>query len=229
MIDIKKIASGSSGNCIVVGNGKCQIMLDCGLSYNGIRQHVKPSDMEAVFITHEHKDHFGCAKELLRRGIEVYATQGTWEAAGGDYYLPFLVPFTAMDVGGKQGLKVMPFTVTHDAADPVGFLISDRGSLDKAVYIVDSGVINYNFPAVTHWMVEANHSIPGLHGSDLHPKVKARIERNHMSIENLEKLFRTSDVRYCKEIHLLHMSNTRSCGPEFVDRIQKLTGAPVYT
>ena len=134
MLRFKSLGSGSSGNATLVesaGLVPFRLLVDCGL---GIRQlqmrlgeaGLQLEDIDAVFITHEHSDHVGCALALsLRHQIPVWMSQGTFRAMGSPDFsgrLRFARDGDAIDLGG---LEVMPFTVPHDAQEPLQLTCTD--------------------------------------------------------------------------------------------------------
>ena len=134
MLRFKSLGSGSSGNATVVeamGLLPLRVLIDCGL---GIRQllsrlaeaGLQPDDINAVFITHEHGDHIGCARSLaLRYRIPVWMSKGTHAALGSpdfDGLLHIARDGKAIDLGG---LQLTPFTVPHDAREPMQLSCSD--------------------------------------------------------------------------------------------------------
>ena len=81
---INCISSGSKGNAYLVDDGYSQILLDCGVTFKQLQvaTNFQTSKLSACLITHEHKDHSKCAKDLCLRGIPIGATQGTLESIG---------------------------------------------------------------------------------------------------------------------------------------------------
>ena len=135
MLRFRNLASGSSGNCTVVegrvGTEVRRLLVDCGL---GIRQlqtrlghaGLALEQLDAVFITHEHSDHIGCARTLaLRQRIPVWMSHGTYSALGEpdlDGLLQVAHDGQAIDLGTFEAL---PFTVPHDAREPLHLRCSD--------------------------------------------------------------------------------------------------------
>lgn len=135
MLRFKNLGSGSSGNATVVeGRSGAQVrrlLVDCGL---GIRQlhtrlgqaGLEIGDIDAIFITHEHSDHIGCARTLaLRQRIPVWMSRGTHAALGApdfDGLLQFAHDGQALDLGT---FEACPFTVPHDAREPLQLRCSD--------------------------------------------------------------------------------------------------------
>ena len=124
------IASGSSGNCIYAGTEHTHILVDAGISAKRIEQGLfevglKPSELWAICITHEHSDHVKGLGVLARKyEIPIYATEGTLREIRkikslGEYPEELLTPVRP-DVDFFVGdLTVKPFHIDHDAADPV--------------------------------------------------------------------------------------------------------------
>jgi phosphoribosyl 1,2-cyclic phosphodiesterase len=83
-MEIKILASGSSGNAYRISDGKTTILLDAGIVLRSIQIgcQFKLSQIEGCFITHSHMDHSKVARELARLGVDVYTSQGTIDACG---------------------------------------------------------------------------------------------------------------------------------------------------
>lgn len=135
MIRFKSLGSGSTGNATVVqasGDGQVtHLLIDCGL---GIRQMdrrlamagMAAGQIDAIFITHEHSDHVGCARQLaLRERIPVWMSHGTWSAIGKPD-LEGLLRIACDEVDIEVGaMQVLPFTVPHDAREPLQLTCGD--------------------------------------------------------------------------------------------------------
>jgi phosphoribosyl 1,2-cyclic phosphodiesterase len=107
------------------------LLVDCGLGIRELDKRLRAAGMlaeqiDAVFITHEHGDHIGCARALaLRERIPVYMSEGTYAALGQpdfDGLLRLACDGLAFEVGE---LQVRPFTVPHDAREPLQLTCTD--------------------------------------------------------------------------------------------------------
>ena len=133
------LGSGSSGNATVVearsGTGCSRVLIDAGFSLRELdarlaRAGLAADDLDAVFVTHEHGDHIGCAVALARRQrIPLWTSRGTWRAVAGmagDAAAAEPAHFArdgqAIVVGA---LRLLPFTVPHDAAEPLQLRCDD--------------------------------------------------------------------------------------------------------
>lgn len=120
------LGSGSSGNALLVEGPGGYILVDAGLPWREIKARAKGvgfhlSRIEAVVVTHEHRDHVAGLGTLLRRGVRVLGSPGTLKALG-------LGPRRGVPLRGEAevaGLALRPFRVPHDAVEPIGLRISD--------------------------------------------------------------------------------------------------------
>ena len=134
MLRFKSLGSGSSGNATLVeasGVRPLRLLVDCGL---GIRQlsarlteaGVADTDIDAIFITHEHSDHIGCARRFsFLHQVPLWMSRGTYQGIGEpDFGSLFRIARDgeAIDLGG---LELMPFTVPHDAREPLQLTCTD--------------------------------------------------------------------------------------------------------
>lgn len=135
MLRFRSLGSGSSGNATLVesrsGPQVTRLLIDCGLGLKHLdarltRAGVSAAQIDAVFITHEHGDHIGCARQLaLREKIPVWMSSRTHAALGSPDFDGLFQPAqdgVAIDLGE---LQIMPFTVPHDAREPLQLTCTD--------------------------------------------------------------------------------------------------------
>ena len=122
--------SGSSGNVIYMGTDKGAVLIDCGMSGKQVLEALKnarldPGQIRALLVTHEHSDHVKGAGVISRKlDIPVFATEGTWEGMQkcvGNIPAHHRVTITAGESFFFNDLEILPFSIPHDANDPVGF------------------------------------------------------------------------------------------------------------
>ena len=128
MIKFCSLISGSSGNCTFISSGDTKLLIDCGMSGKNLEKllsliDVRPSDINAMLITHEHTDHVRGAGVVCRRyNIPIAATQKTHMAMDigniSDENRILINPYEDFEIG-NIGIKA--FSIPHDAADPVGY------------------------------------------------------------------------------------------------------------
>ena len=135
------LASGSAGNALVVeGAGAC-VLVDCGLSLRALQQRMTAVGLDigridAVLLSHEHGDHVRGLEMVLRRlRVPVLATAGTAAALGMAGIDASLTSGRPVRIGG---LAAVPVATSHDAREPVGFVLDD-GSTSIGI-VTDTGI-----------------------------------------------------------------------------------------
>ncbi|MFZ3140515.1 MBL fold metallo-hydrolase [Polaromonas sp.] len=195
MLRFRSLGSGSGGNSTLVeacGLVPFRMLIDCGL---GIRQlalrlaesGLQSEDIDAVFITHEHGDHIGCARSLaLRHRIPVWMSRGTHSAIGApdfDGLLHTARDGKAIDLGG---LQLMPFTVPHDAREPLHLSCTDGSA--KLGILTDLGHatphVMAHLQACDALLLESNHDTQLLNQSVYPPFLKRRVGGDYGHLSN---------------------------------------------
>jgi phosphoribosyl 1,2-cyclic phosphodiesterase len=178
-------------------------------------------------------DHAGAVWDIMKAGVDVYLSAGTARALDLDCAHRFnlfnalavdnrgLIEYAAVGIGS---FWVAPFTVHHDAAEPVGFLLHSKKTGERLLFMTDSYYTEYRFTDLTHVMLEANYSNDALETAEN----RNRLRRSHMSIENCIEMLKANDLSHVKEIWLLHLSSSNGNGEEFKRRVQEATGCPVF-
>ena len=215
------IASGSSGNCIYVGSDNAHVLVDAGISGKRVEQGLREleltgQDIDAILVTHEHSDHVKGLGVLARKHqIPVYTTGGTADAISRMSTLGKLPEGILHEIQEDQpfaigDLTIKPFSIPHDAAQPVGFRIScgqqsvgvatDLGKYNE--YIVE------NLQNLDALLLEANHDIRMLQVGSYPYYLKQRIlgDRGHLSNENAGRLLCRLLHDNLKAVFLGHLS-----------------------
>ena len=231
MIEIKTLASGSSGNAYWISDGHTELLLECGIKFKDIQIALDfdTRKLAGCLVTHEHKDHTKGLKDVLRAGINVYATQGTIDQEGISHHrLKSIKAKKQFDIGTWT---ILPFDVEHDVAEPVGFLLANKQG-EKLLFATDTYYVKYKFKGLTHIMLECNYSLEILNENietgRIHQGMKGRLVKSHFSLENVTEFLKANDLSSVQEIHLLHLSDTNSNEQDFKRTIQELTGKVVY-
>ena len=130
-MQIKVLASGSSGNAYIVSDGRTTLLLDAGIPLKAIQvgTNYTVRKIAGAFITHSHQDHSKAAKDLARYGVNIYTSRGTIEACGLTGHR--LHPVKALQEITVGTFKVLPFDVEHDAPEPLGFLFASTATGEK--------------------------------------------------------------------------------------------------
>jgi phosphoribosyl 1,2-cyclic phosphodiesterase len=215
----RSLASSSAGNAYVVSDGETRVLLECGLPPKKLMKLVGGplTDFKAVLVTHEHKDHAKAALDLIAKGMEVYMSAGTAEALETDLSKT-VEHMQQFNVGS---LDIVPFTTFHDASEPLGFLIRSRVDGEVLAFATDTVNLRYRFPGLNILAIEANYTAEVLDRCEKLPeKVRHRITNTHMEIDTLCDYLKTLDLSKCREIHLLHLSDSTSREEEFLYKVR---------
>lgn len=209
---LKTIASGSKGNCYLLETNEGSLLLEAGIPINKLKRELffNFGAIDGCLVTHEHGDHAKSIKDIAKLGIDVYASNGTLQTLNciGHRFIP-VTPKSLYSIGK---FEVLPFTVQHDAAEPVGFLIKKGGN--KMLFATDTYYLRYKFIGLTHIAIECNYvrSVmeDKLNKGEIDIKRVARTMKSHLSLENLIEFLKANDLSKVKEIHLLHLSDGNS-------------------
>jgi phosphoribosyl 1,2-cyclic phosphodiesterase len=178
------LASGSSGNALLVVAGGTALLVDAGLGVRTLKREMEkrgiaPSSLAGVLLTHEHIDHVRGAVPLARKyRVPLIGTAGTLDTlfAQESRDAPHVVlPAGAESGFGPFGVRAVP--VSHDAADPLGFRIACAGH--ALAYATDTGAVTPEFrdacAGTSLIAIESNHDIHKLRFGPYPESLKARI------------------------------------------------------
>lgn len=218
MLRVATLASGSSGNCAVVSDGRVHILIDAGISTRRISQGLKALGIElrhisGVLITHEHVDHVAAVPVLCKKmGAPLYTAEGTavelcgrWEG--------LVERFRVFEPGQRfvlEGLEIGTFATSHDCACPCGFSVTD--GKQKLALCTDTGVIT---PEAREG-VRGAHTLIGEFNYDpemlrtgpypLHLQNRIRGNRGHLSNEMGGQLAAWAAEQGTRRVVLAHLS-----------------------
>ncbi len=168
-LGLQTLASSSSGNSYLIKSEKTNIILDIGIGIKKLNEklaeaQLMPEEISGVLLTHEHIDHVRSLGALTRKSADmiVYATRGTICAL--TEKTPDLGRTEFMPVTGGQpfvvgDIRVVPFNVSHDTAEPVAYAFEKGGR--KAAVVTDTGFVSDeifdNIKDADLLVLEANH------------------------------------------------------------------------
>lgn len=229
MITFTPYASSSSGNLYTVSDGKTVVMLDCGLPWKKTRQllQFQTSGIAGILITHSHSDHCKGVKDAAKSGLDVYASQPTFDA--------LQVPAHRVNVieAGKifaiGSWHILPFETIHDTEGALGFYMVNFDG-EAFLYLTDSAYSPVRFKRLDVVAVECNFAGDILSQNIAEGRVPAivgrRVRRSHCSLETLIELLRANNLSACREIFLLHLSDANSDEARMIRTVQEQTGIP---
>jgi phosphoribosyl 1,2-cyclic phosphodiesterase len=211
------LGSGSAGNAVYVETSACRVLIDAGLSCREMirrLEHVEvdPASLDALIITHEHGDHIKGAGPLARRlDIPVYLNALTMKKgmrALGNLFRPVMIQ-TGQTLT-INNLVIETFTKCHDAADPMGVVVSSEETrlglvtdLGRSTRLVEDRLIGCQA-----LILESNHDERMLE-EGLYPlEVKRRIRGpdGHLSNHQAGELLRAVSHEKLAFVVLAHLS-----------------------
>ena len=213
------IGSGSKGNCLVAESGKTRLLIDCGLSPRETERRLAklglaPADLAGILVTHEHDDHAGQAYAFgAQHRLPVWLTWGTQAALAEAGKPPGTVETrtihgrSAFTVGD---LEVLPYTVPHDAREPVQFVLSDGAA--RLGVLTDIGASTAHVEATLSGcdalVLECNHDVDMIWGGDYPKWLKERITGpfGHLSNRQAEQLLGALERSRLKHVIAAHLS-----------------------
>lgn len=193
-MQLRTLASGSSGNCALLSHDGAHLLIDAGISCRRITTAlasfgIDPKALTAVLITHEHTDHISGLTTLTKKfHLPVYTSPGTarqltYRIAGIE---PDLHPVKPGEVFSLAPFTVTTFPTSHDAAQPMGFSFEAAGR--RASIVTDLGYVT---PEVlsgvkgTHLLVcESNHDEDWVRSGPYPYSLKQRVLGNFGHLSN---------------------------------------------
>ena len=232
------LASGSKGNAIFIEMDGTRLLLDVGIGLRRLKEGlaslgVTLDTLDGVFLTHEHRDHVAGLAALLREvPLPVYSRPGTIAALPRHDLLPLecLHPFPGDMVIG--GLKVEPFPLSHDAAEPVGYRVRGSRTCTVATDLgFVTGAVQDAIEGADALVLEANHDPATLKQGGYPWPLKQRILSNRGHLSNLDTAWALARMkRRPAQVFLAHLSeenNRPELAEETVREVLVRQGVPL--
>jgi phosphoribosyl 1,2-cyclic phosphodiesterase len=178
LLRFASLASGSKGNSTVVearaASGATRILIDCGLGLRDMERRLArlalaPADIDAILVTHEHGDHAsGVFDFAAAHGVTVCLTYGCLAALEAEGKVVEGVRTELVNGREKHAvgaIEIRPFTVPHDAREPVQYVLSDGAAklgvltdigastvhVEQALSGLDALVLECNYDSEMLW------------------------------------------------------------------------------
>lgn len=222
------LGSGSKGNCTLVEAGSTRVLIDNGFSGKEIIRRLRalgvdPESLTALIVTHEHDDHVKGVGVLARRlNLPVYANESTHRAAEERIgRTPERREFGTGEPFAINGLRIHPFAVSHDAADPIGLVVGD--GLSFLGYCTDTGVVTrlvrHHLHHCQALILEANHDVRMLKEGPYPLPLQQRVLSNRGHLANDDALALAAQLveEKLRLLVLAHLSEVNN-HPEVVRR-----------
>ncbi len=222
------LGSGSAGNAVVVESEGHRLMIDAGFSCRQLeKRYEKVSgqalDFDALLLTHEHQDHCRGLPVLWRKhAFRVFATAGTLEKQKLDAERPNErnvirsgEPFEVRNADGDITFRVEPFSVPHDAREPVGYVVEDAAG-HRLGLAADLGCRSQlawgRLRDLDLLIIEANHDLQMLRNGPYPWHLKQRVASRHGHLSNREAAEGIQDLcsDRLRSVVLYHLSRTNN-------------------
>lgn len=213
------LSSGSCGNCHYIEDAHTKIIVDAGISGKKIIDHLAIHErdlngLDAIMVTHEHLDHIKAVGVLSRKyDAPVYATEKTWEQMAPtigkikEHHIRLVEKGTPLSI---KSIEVDSFSVSHDAADPVGYTFAQDNQ--KIAIVTDTGCITEEvfrkIQGADIAVIESNYDDEMLSycGYPIHLKQRIRSSTGHLSNEDAGALSSRLVRSGTKKLLLAHLS-----------------------
>lgn len=219
MLNFCSLYSGSSGNSLFVESENTKILVDAGVSAKKIEcalanLEINPSFLDGILITHEHSDHVQGLGTLAKKyDLPVFVNQKTLDAMPKQKEkikkenIKIIKTEEKFEIGD---LKIKPFSIPHDAANPFGFSIfKDNKKISIATDIghMTNGILK-NLEDSIFVLLEANYDPEVLKFSHYPYILKTRIASptGHLSNETAGKTISHLMKSGLKQALLGHLS-----------------------
>lgn len=225
---LRIVGSGSSGNCYILENDSEALIIELGVRFEEVKKalNYNLSKVVGCIVSHEHGDHAKYINEAVKCGLNVYATQGTIDAIGINSHR--LIIINELEQTKIGAFRILPFSVKHDAAQPVGFIINHKET-GNILFITDTWYVSHRFDNIHNVIIEANYC-----NNIINERLKIdnrflrdRIIQTHMSIDSCVGLLKANDMSKVNNILLVHLSDSNSHEKQFIEKVRDATGANV--
>lgn len=214
------LASGSKGNALYIETGDTRLLVDAGLSAREMQARLAAIDVDhlslhAILISHEHNDHIRGAGTLARRcKIPLLTSNQVAKPLRALVGKTEQVAFAAGNAFCFRDLEIEPFSITHDAVDPVGFVIASREG--RIGFATDLGIatrlVQDRLANCRALVVESNHDEQMLLDGPYPWHLKQRIKSRHGHLSNNDSAQLLAELLHdhLEGIFLAHLSETNN-------------------
>jgi phosphoribosyl 1,2-cyclic phosphodiesterase len=214
------LASGSKGNAIFIAAGSSKLLIDCGLSATEVLNRlaaigVAGTELDAILVSHEHTDHTRGVGTLARKlKIPLVVSYPTCREIHTSLRKTDVIEFEAGYQFTFKDILIDPFPITHDACDPVGFLIeSTAGRVGVATDLgIVTRLVKEKLRGCRALVVESNHDEEMLLNGPYPWHLKQRIKSRHGHLSNTESAELLGELFHpgLETVFLAHLSEVNN-------------------
>ena len=222
------LSSGSRANSTFLEAAGVRVLIDCGLSKQQTEKRlarlgITPDSLDVIILTHEHTDHiYGLSAFSRRHRLPVLCNRATAVHLDPACQLEYFETGTVFSLGG---MTIRPFSIPHDASEPVAFVMEAEGL--KFAQVTDLGKVSPlvidALSGVNAIILEANHDEEMLYACNYPWDLKQRISSSHGHLSNegcgrLLKEILHPGLRHVVLAHISENSNAPHLALETVRR-----------
>ncbi|MEJ2315652.1 MAG: MBL fold metallo-hydrolase [Gammaproteobacteria bacterium] len=205
------LGSGSRGNATLLQSGETLLLVDCGFTRKELQRRLglvglACEDIDALLLTHEHADHVRGAQALSRHhAMPVWATAGTLRCS------QWLETSELHQINANSGefrigdIRISPFTVPHDAAEPCQYVFADGHS--RFGILTDTGSITSHILSrlqqLDALLLEFNHDLQMLRNGPYPISLQRRVGGDHGHLSNMQSAGLVSELDHHNWKHLV--------------------------
>jgi len=217
-MELQIIGTGSSGNCYSFTSKSGEILIvEAGIKFKEVKKAIdfNIDKIVGVLVSHKHTDHAGFFKDYELNGIKVYATPSVGTKN----------PIDDLKAFKLGNFTISPFKVFHDVPN-LGFQIY-HSEMGNTIFATDTNHLPYRFKKIDNILLETNFSHEIMDSRiNMNFLLRDRVNQSHMSLEEAKLFVAANDFSYCRNVVLIHLSNSNSNEVEFVKEIKEITGKP---
>lgn len=228
------IIESEKGSMIIVDCGLKLDIVNKAIGY-------KIQQADTILVTHQHSDHIGYLKDFCKLGIEIYLNEETMAVCGDNKSTrAYKYLFNPMKIYEKvvddkkeyfynpfvlEDFVILPFPLVHTShikdengyqveitCECTGFLIAEKSTKEKLLWITDTMYVHNKFNAVDYICIECNYFEVDNYVEEMefikNKQVEKRRLKSHMSFETALNFVNNQDLSKCKQIRLLHLSSS---------------------
>lgn len=224
------LGSSSAGNCYILQNDTEALIIELGIDFRKVKKALNfdLAKVQGVLVSHNHGDHAKYTSQALSSHQTVYMSKGCQEAL--KIQSGLIKQIKHMQKVTLGNFTVIAFDVNHDAPEPLGFIIN-HPETGRICFITDSMFVDYTFPGINNFIVEANYCediiAQNVASGKLHQSRFIRTKHSHMSIQTCHQFIAANNLSEVNNILLVHLSPQNSDAEAFKTKIEALTAKTV--
>lgn len=171
-------------------------------------------------------DHAKAMPNIIKAGIDVYASKETYEILNiSSHRTKIIEPLKQFTIGD---FIILPFPTEHDCDGSLGYLIKYKPTGYKLLFLTDSYYSKYRFKGLHAICIECNYILDTLdeniEAGRINPAMKPRLLKSHFNLDHVKQFLKANDLKNCRELLLLHLSDANSDAKRMVREIHQQTG-----